>query len=265
MIWTDRRVLIFLINYIKGSDLRCFIIKKMKWVLIMDEVLRQEHKYLLSIDQAWRVEKRVESIITGDVHNSINGYLVRSLYFDTPDERDYNQKMDSIECRRKIRLRIYSPDDLYAKLELKHKQGINQKKKSLKITKADACSLINGETKVLLKYNTDFAAEMYSLMNLFAYRPKVVIDYRRRAYICKENNIRITFDSSICSTETNFDLFNRKLITLPVLAGDKQIMEVKYNHFLFSYIKDALNIVGKSPTTFSKYTLSRQFTLGYNP
>lgn len=231
----------------------------------MDEVLRQEHKYLLSIDQALRTERRVKNIITGDKHNGINGYLVRSLYFDTPDERDYCQKMDSIECRRKIRLRIYSPNDLYAKLELKQKQGMNQRKKSLSIKREDACRLISGETKVLLKYNTDFALEMYSLMNLFMYKPKTIVDYKRRAYICKENNIRVTFDSSIRSTESNFDLFDNKLVTLPVLAGDKQIMEVKYNHFLFSYVKEALSIVGKSPTTFSKYTLSRQFTLGYNP
>lgn len=40
------------------------------------------------------------------------------------------------------------------------------------------------------------------------------------------------------------------------------VLEVKYNGFLLSYIKDALNDVERSELSVSKYCLARGLTLG---
>ena len=55
--------------------------------------------------------------------NRGTGYPIRSLYFDTPEDRDFHEKEDGIELRRKLRLRCYAPDAAFALLEMKQKQG----------------------------------------------------------------------------------------------------------------------------------------------
>ena len=53
-----------------------------------------------------------------------------------------------------------NPKHDFAMLEMKQKQGANQKKRSLRMTKADAEALIAGKYEVLLKYKEDFALKM---------------------------------------------------------------------------------------------------------
>ena len=100
------------------------------------------------------------------------GYIIRSLYFDSLYDRDFYDKEDGVEKRRKIRLRIYDPNQDFAMLEMKQKDGKNQLKRSLRITKKDAEELILGNYSVLLNYKEDFAAECYSIMNMYLYKPK---------------------------------------------------------------------------------------------
>ncbi len=118
---------------------------------MMNEVLRQEKKYLISLDQYYRISRRFEKIMMQDPHNGEDGYCIRSLYFDSIDDRDFQEKEDGVEIRRKLRLRNYGASDKKAKLEMKQKQGINQKKRSLILEEADAKQLIKGNTSVLLK------------------------------------------------------------------------------------------------------------------
>lgn len=54
--------------------------------------------------------------------------MIRSLYFDSLEDIDWQEKEDGIELRRKIRLRNYGSQSSFAKLEMKQKQGSNQKK-----------------------------------------------------------------------------------------------------------------------------------------
>lgn len=109
-------------------------------------------------------------------------------------ERDFYEKEDGLEIRRKIRLRTYSPDSDFAMLEMKQKQGENQKKRSLRLSKEDADELSRGQYSCLLKYENSFAVECYGLMNMFCYRPKAIVEYQRKAYVASENKTRITFD-----------------------------------------------------------------------
>ena len=94
------------------------------------------------------------------------------------------------------------------------------------------------------------------------YRPKCIIEYKRKAYIVDENNTRVTFDSDIRATESSFDIFDDNLCMYPVYGMERAVLEVKYNNFLLSYIKDIVNSVDKSETSVSKYCLARSVTLG---
>lgn len=198
----------------------------------------------------------------GDAHNGAQGYLIRSLYFDTPDDQDFNDKADGLELRRKIRLRSYSPQADFAMLEMKQKEGPYQRKRSLRLTREDARQLCQGDYRPLQKYKDPFAAECYGLMHCRCYRPKTVVEYRRQAYVAKENRIRITFDSRIVATESRFALFDPKLPMYPVMDPFNLVLEVKYNGFLLSYIKDLLDQVERSELSVSKYCLARSVSLG---
>lgn len=229
----------------------------------MQEVVRQEKKYLLTYLQFRQMEEKLSKVLHADENGQENGYCVRSLYFDTFGDTDFFEKEDGVECRRKIRLRTYGADTEFAKLEMKQKQGSGQKKRSLNVTREDAEAISNGDYSCLLNYKESFAEEMYAYMTAMFYRPKAIVEYRRKAYMVRENNIRITFDYEIKATESSFDLFSDTLNQNPVFDNNFVVMEVKYNGFLLSYIKDLLNVSEKSQTSVSKYCLSRSIGLHY--
>ena len=204
----------------------------------MNEVLRQEKKYLISLDQFYQYSHKLSQILKLDSNSKGDGYMIRSLYFDTLEDRDYQEKEDGLELRRKIRLRNYGPDMDFAMLEMKQKQGAMQKKRSLKINREDAKRMTLGDYSVLLKYDNDFATECFSIMNMYCYRPKTVITYQRKAFVANENKIRITFDHTIKGTESNFDIFSKDILESSILDPYLVVLEVKFNGFLLSYIRD---------------------------
>ena len=230
----------------------------------MNEVSRQEKKYWITCADQQKLSHRLSRVMTEDSHNGTNGYLVRSLYFDTLDDKDYQDKMDGYSLRRKMRLRIYGPDSPFAQLEMKQKEGMYQKKRSLRMKKDDAMQLILCRYDVLLNYPDSFAAECFGIFHTQCYRPKAVVEYRRKAFIAKENKIRITLDSQITATESCFNIFQPDLCMYPVLDPFHAVLEVKYNGFLLSYIKELVDGVDRSELSVSKYCLSRTIGKNYN-
>ncbi len=223
----------------------------------MNEVLREEKKFLITQEDLYRISGRLANVMQLDDHSESEGYTIRSLYFDSLYDRDYDEKEQGIELRRKIRLRNYSPDNDFAKLAIKQKQGMYQKKRSLTVSKEVALELIKGNISVLLNEHDDFADECFYIMSQYQYKPKAVITYYRKAFVAKENSIRVTFDHHLKGTETNFNIFDKNINENYILDPFLAVLEVKFNGFLLSYIKDALQITDKSETSVSKYILGR--------
>ena len=121
------------------------------------KVFRQERKFLISGEQYYRFSRQFAELFKEDSHNGKDGYMVRSLYFDTLGNKDFEEKLAGVECRRKMRLRIYSPQSRTALLEMKQKQGSNQLKRSLTISREHAEELMKGHYEVLLEYSDPFA------------------------------------------------------------------------------------------------------------
>lgn len=224
----------------------------------MNDVFRAEKKYLLNVTEMMRARDFLDKLLIPDPHNGRDGYVVRSLYFDTLSDGDFFDKKDGLETRKKIRLRLYDTSSERVLLEVKQKQGENQRKRSLKISREHAMRLIDGDFTPLLSYKDKFSLECYGMMQAGVYRPKTIVEYDRRAYIAKENRTRITFDSGIRATEISMDFFNPHLALNPVIDAHSSILEVKYNGFLLSYIHQFLNCIDKTPVAVSKYILARQ-------
>ena len=229
----------------------------------MRAVCRQEKKFLCDMVSAKKLEMTLGQIMRPDVHNGANGYMIRSLYFDTLHDRDYVEKLFGVHVRRKVRVRIYGPESEVAFLEVKQKEGENQRKRSLPISRQEARKLSQGDYGFLLDRPEPFAQEAYALLGINGYMPKAVVDYNRKAFVVQENKIRVTLDSNVRATETNLDLFDSELYTYPVFDPFNVVLEVKYDGFLLSYIRDAINQVEKSEVAVSKYCLSRSSRLAF--
>ena len=219
---------------------------------------RKEVKYLLAEAQLFALRPALEAHMEPDdfAHSSIY-----NLYYDTPDFRLIRRSLEKPAYKEKLRLRCYDPAADFAMLEMKQKEGAYQKKRSLRLSRTDAFRLCAGDYGVLLQYEEPFAAECYGLMSLRCYRPKTIVEYLRRAYIAKENHIRITIDSQIQATESCYDIFSKKLGLHPVQSPFQMVLEVKYNGFMLSYIKALLDQVERSELSVSKYCLARGVTL----
>ena len=231
----------------------------------MLSVSRRELKYLVSYEKSLELQAEMEKLLKTDAYSQNGYYKVRSLYFDSFKNKDFAQKYDGIENRRKIRLRIYSTGQQDAKLEIKEKSGAYQKKYSLIVDKDTALAVIRGEYGKLLEYNNgndDTACRLYSLMTLGAYRPAAIVEYERRAFMYDEFNTRITFDRCVKSCESCFDIYKEDIPYIPVF-NDKVILEVKFDKVLIDSVKKILGKYDLTNISLGKYGLSRPIVARY--
>jgi len=226
----------------------------------MLSVSRTEEKFLISQAQYVALRGKLSQIMKHDAESKAIKYPVRSLYFDSLDNRDYYEKMAGEEIRKKIRIRSYDVGMGKCKLEIKKKRGDAQNKISLWITNDEAKRLSKGKYKVLLKYfkneTLKTAMEAYTEMVSGHYKPVVMVEYDRIAFTYPIFNTRITFDMNVRSSETDFDLFEDKINYTKVL-DEKVILEVKYNGKLMGFISEILKPFRLERTAISKYCLSR--------
>ncbi len=75
----------------------------------MNEVLRQEKKFLINQELYYRFSARLSELMIQDSHNHGDGYTIRSLYFDSLDDRDFEEKDEGIELRRPDPCRAVHP------------------------------------------------------------------------------------------------------------------------------------------------------------
>ena len=226
----------------------------------MLDISRREMKYMIGTDEVFFYSDRLGKIMDPDPNNiGSEGYTIRSLYFDTPGDADYYEKLDGVDCRKKIRLRIYNGSDDVIKLELKAKEGDFQRKRSLTLSREEAEMMIDEDYLFLLERPEQLAHALYTLLSTRGYRPKCIVEYDRLAFMNEFNDIRITFDMGLRALEDPTEFFEADAPLYPVVDPSESTMEVKYNGFLFSYIKQTLDIVNRPRVSSSKYVRARAF------
>jgi len=156
-------------------------------------------------------------------------------------------------------MRIYDLDSTNVKFEIKNKANNQVFKESATISRDSAYRIIEGEYDELLKYNNTMLNKVFIVFSTQLYRPKVIVDYERDAFIYDHFNLRITIDKNLRSNNTNFDLFSEQTHSIPVVLEGKQILEVKYTDVLPRHIQNVLQLNSLERLAISKYTLSRRF------
>lgn len=223
--------------------------------------MRHELKYYLNEIQTQSLSARLRNVLSTDENGSpTDGYRVRSLYFDSIDDECLFQKQSGLLQRKKIRLRVYgdgTPE--FAKFEIKHKQGSIVAKEAATIGRSDAQEICEGNHKRLLDYGSPVLDRIYSVFSTRAYRPKVIVEYTRLAFVLPALNVRITFDKDLHSNINHLDLFSSVRNGIPVVLEGKQILEAKYGQYFPAHLRNLMSCVNTERMAISKYTLARRF------
>ncbi len=226
-------------------------------------VARREIKYLLSLPDRLFLLDALDQLLTPDAYGGYNGYTVRSVYFDSICNEDYRDKQAHADEKKRIRIRIYHPEDPTAKFEMKRKYFGRELKESVVITREDALRLLERDYSVLLRYGAGCARYAYDLMTTRLYRPVSLVEYDRRAYTHPSFNTRVTLDSGLRCCELCRDLFSRRLNFKTALPRDKTILEVKYDRFLLRQVQEALAQCDLTQSPPSKFGSSRALLRAY--
>lgn len=222
--------------------------------------LRHELKYLITPAELGVLRGILKPLLTPDPNGDQNNeYVIRSLYFDTYDDQALEEKIAGVGMRKKYRIRIYNFSDKVIKLECKHKLGDLISKQSVSIPRDLADQLIAGDPEGLQRMKHPLLHDMYREMKTRLLRPAVIVDYIREAYIHEAEEVRITFDKHLRTGLFSHDLFDASLPTYPVFDNPVEILEVKYDEFLPSYLQAVLSGITAQRSAVSKYVWCRRY------
>ena len=218
------------------------------------KTFRHENKYRLDRNSMYNIRDKLSRVLSVD--RDIDGYTVRSLYFDSVNDIDYYDKLAGACNRKKIRLRIYGKNFDLIKLEIKCKYDNHQLKKSLIINKKTAMYLIHGYYEVLLYLNNEDAVEIYNIMRSNCYRPKCIIEYDRIAFT-SNNNTRVTMDFNVRKSNNVEEFFLDEPNYINLINYNEVILEIKFDRFLEPYIANVLKGSVNIQESISKYVMGR--------
>ena len=89
------------------------------------DALKYRHEWKHEINALDRLVllARLSAVMKPDPHAVNGSYRIRSLYFDTPEDKALREKIDGVNAREKFRIRYYNQDTSFLVLEKKSKLG----------------------------------------------------------------------------------------------------------------------------------------------
>lgn len=217
---------------------------------------RHEYKHEISYSDILVIRSRLNFIMKRDQH-SINGkYAVHSIYFDDFDDTALREKLDGINHREKFRIRYYNDDLSYIVLEKKVKCNSLCCKQQCRINLDEAGYLIRGDILNFNNTESELLRELVSKMTTKGLAPKKAVHYTREAFVYEPGNVRITLDYGLRTSVSTDEFFKTDVVSIPIdrVYG---VLEIKYDEFLASIVRDALGCCTGRTSSFSKYAVCR--------
>lgn len=229
-----------------------------------DKKLRHEIKYYISFYEYVALRIRLRHVVQPDKHSiSEEGYQIRSLYFDNHDDLALHEKYWGVHRRDKYRIRIYNQSDKHIKLERKSKYGDYICKESINLTREDYENIMSGNLDFQKSKENNLARDFYLKHVSEKMEPKIIVDYIREAYTYPYGDVRITFDKQLMTGVNSFDIFDPKLATVNAIRSKSVILEIKYNEFLPTHIRNLLQLGSHNRSAISKYVICREEGMRY--
>ncbi len=217
---------------------------------------RHEWKHEINYSDMLILRQRLRAVMKPD-ENAVDGkYFIRSLYFDNISDKALREKIDGVNCREKFRIRYYNDDTSLIHLEKKSKINGLGNKQSANLSAEEAQKIVDGDFDWMIDCDRPLVQELYSKMKSQGLRPKTIVDYTREPFVFSAGNVRVTLDYDIRTGLYCTDFLNPDCITIP--AGNAPIiLEVKWDEFLPSVIRDIVQLESRRTAAFSKYAVCR--------
>lgn len=233
---------------------------------------RFELKYVLPAAQRAEVLRLAFPHVLTDPHavelpGDRRGYLVHSLYLDTPGLGDYFDRLDERKVRTRLRIRTYGlPRQRQPVfLEVKRKSGPWVVKHRVAVGDADEwCESASARPWVGFAARVDgqnrYAAEAFLQLVEGAGRvPVSVVHYEREVFVPRERSarrVRLTLDSNIGARRPSCaqDPFGPAEVCL--LPPEWMVMELKFEDFAPNWMVRLRHELGVRAVPVSKFGLS---------
>lgn len=149
---------------------------------------RLELKYHLTERQAEVIRRAIEPWCVPDAYNGPRGYMISSLYLDSPTLEFHRARLRNDRDRLKLRIRTYESTGP-AQLEIKRKVGKIIAKERTAVAR-DALLVENGDDEIADLFHT--------LRHRTGAEPRLTVRYLREAWTSRvDSYARVTFDRNI--------------------------------------------------------------------
>ena len=220
-------------------------------------IYRSEIKHMIDAGDKAAICANLRAVAHLDPHAGERGYYqIRSLYFDNIADKALREKIDGVSEREKFRIRYYDGNTSVIHLEKKVKRGGLGYKVSTSISAEEAQSIVDGDTTWMPASARGLVIELYAKMKSQGLRPRTIVDYTRIPFIYGPGNVRVTIDENIRTGLHCTDFLNPNCVTIPA-GRPVMLLEVKWDEYLPSVIRRAVQVKNRSAGAFSKYETCR--------
>jgi hypothetical protein len=223
----------------------------------MTGAFREELKFVIRHETKTRLLERWARHLVKDPHTNVDAVTpVLSQYFDSPSMKFFEEKVDGLGFRNKVRLRVY--DYFYrpggaAFLEIKQKLGDKVRKIRHKFAFQD--DWFNPE-------NWDFPGAVHAyhvLREQYRLRVSAQVFYLREAYqSVVEPDVRVTFDTCLRALPPGQKL-NREILfdgINSMISDTFVILEVKHTAGLPQWVTAGAITAGLAQQPVPKYVMA---------
>jgi len=217
---------------------------------------RHEWKHEITAADRLCLRARMGAVMQTDPHAQNGSYTIRSLYFDTPEDKALQEKLMGVSRREKFRIRYYNGDTSLIHLEKKIRIAGLGEKLSAVMTAEEVQSLLDGDLSWMRSNPQPLVQELYSQMKTQRLAPRTIVEYTREPFIYAPGDVRVTMDYDIRTGADLSDFLKPDCRTIP--AGDAPILlEVKWGAYLPEIIRDVVQLPHCQTGAFSKYAQCR--------
>ena len=217
---------------------------------------RHEWKHEICHSDLLALRARLGAVLERDRHAVNGSYEIRSLYFDNLRDKALREKLDGVNGREKFRVRYYNGDLSQIFLEKKSKYSGLCRKEQARLNWEEVQVIARGDAFGLEGSEKPLVQELRFKMITQGLRPRTIVDYTRESFVYPPGNVRVTMDHHIRTALGDTDFLEPDCVTVP--AGDAPaILEVKWDQFLPSLIRDLVQVPRTHTSAFSKYAACR--------
>ncbi|MCO8125443.1 polyphosphate polymerase domain-containing protein [Stieleria sp. TO1_6] len=232
---------------------------------------RSELKFTIDEAQSKAIREYLSGRMRADPNSAAGSYPVCSVYLDSPDDLLYQQTVQGIRNRYKLRVRIYDGDPTHpAFLEIKSRDGRAVKKKRAKVDRKVATAMLSGETVAIDAFGTNSAfqttnkdwiafQEFSRLRDRVGARGTTYVYYQREAYVSPQNtDWRATFDRQLlASPYQSGTMITIPKQTIPTRHHDTVVFELKFTDRFPRWMQELVRAFNLISGPFPKYLTCR--------